>query len=1062
MTFGKNRVQYEDFNWFYYRYATYDVYFYQGGRELAIYTAKYAKEIIEELEVEVGVTLEDKLQFVLFNNFSDLKQSNIGLLSDQRYNTGGVTHIIGTKVVLYFDGTHSNLEEQIKAGVVQTLINNAIYGTSLGAQIKNNSLFPFPEWFLSGLVSYYSKPWTSDIDDKVRDGITSGRYANFNRLTGEDARWAGHSFWYFISNVYGKENIANILYLAKMSRRVQSGFKYALYKDMKTLIEEWQQYYSDRYREIIQNTNTPQGAKIIKRSKKHTVYQQVKISPDGKYAAYATNQSGLYKIFIKNLKTGKKKKIYKGAYRLNEKVDYSYPVLDWHPSSRILAFVVEKKGKPYMIYYDVKEKKKESIYMSHFEKVLDFSYSDDGYFMAMSAITFGQSDIFVYDVGANSYERLTYDIYDDRYPCFYHHDQSILFCSNRINDTIRKSDPLRPDRVEGAMDLFMYDYKNKNNVLQRVSNTSFGNEIKVQQLNDQAFTYLSDVNGIQNLYLGKLDSTISFVDTTIHYRYFTHTYPLSNFSRNILDYDINDNVMASIFFIDNRYKMLISDIQNMDMLSEEELMKTHLAKQQQEKKEKKQHSKEDNSNTNHLFYNVHQSDLINRILKDIDSSHTINYQHIIAKNVEDSIYQKVIQKYPVKKLLSNQPAVEDIPQRRNYYVEYFINEVTTQLDFTSLYNSYQPFQGGGPIFNGNGINGLFQLGVTDLMEDYRIVGGAMFAMNFKNNEYLLSYSDLKHRIDKEVVFHRKPTLYQNDSVLMRETFNEFFYIWKYPFNEIMSARLTLSYRNESRHILAIDNFSLAGPNMNAHNAGIKGEFVYDNTQDLGINLMQGTRYKFFFEYNQHYQPVLKNKSGNLFVLGFDYRNYQKIHRTFIWANRIAGSTALGNQKLAYFMGGVDNWFFPKYNEYTPIDYSQDYKYQGLATNMRGFPQNIRNGNSFIVLNSELRFPLFNYFSKYPLNSDFLNNFQLIGFGDIGTVWTGLTPYADDNYLYTRYLKHNPLFIKVKMVSDPWVGGFGFGARTKLIGYFMRLDMAWGVENLKIRKPVIYFSLSLDF
>ncbi len=1064
MTFGKNRVQYEDFNWYYYRFGSYDVYSYLGGKELAIYVAKYAKEIIDRLELETGITLEDKLQFVVFNNFTDLKQSNIGLLNDERYNTGGITHIIGTKVVLYFDGSHKHLEEQIRAGVAKTLIDHAIYGTSLGAQIKNNSLFPFPEWFLSGLVSFYSKEWTTDFDDRVRDGIVSGRYDDFNKLRGEDARLAGHSFWYFIANTYGKENIANILYLAKMSRRVQNGFIYSLGKSLPGLIEEWHQYYQQRYGNTRIEDMQPGGQNILRRSKKNTVYQQLRISPDGKYLAYVSNQFGRYKVCVKDLSTGKRKVIYRGAYRLNEKVDYSYPILDWHPKGDILAFLVEKKGKPYMIYYSLKEKKKEQIYMSNFEKVLDFSYSDDGYFMAVSAINRGQSDIFVYDVGSNTYEQITFDVYDDRYPCFYHHDRNILFSSNRPGDTLRGTPPLQPPRVDGNFRLFMYDYQKRNPVLQAVTRQTFGDDIKPQALDAESFVFLGDENGIRNLYLGKLDSTINFIDTTIHYRYFTHTYPLSDFKRNILSYDVHKEKrkLAASFFINNRYVPLLTDIPDFSKLSETELKPTASAgtrnaitPQAETKTEKEEQSG--------FFYNVHQSDIVSRLLHKIDTTKHYSYQDLLNKKVDDSVYQALIRKFPEKNLLqSKKEKEEERLQRHNYYVEFFFNEVTMQLDFTNLFNSYQPFMGGGPIFPNSGVNGLFNIGLTDLMEDYRIVGGMMLNMNFKNNEYLFSYSDLKHRLDKEFIFHRKPNLYQFDYYFIRDIFHEFLYVLKYPFNEIMSLRTTFSYRNETAMILASDIYSLTPPNQYAHTGGLKGEFVFDNTRSLGTNLLSGTRAKAFLEYNQSYNANAPEKFGNLIVAGFDYRQYIKIHRNFILANRLAGSSSLGSQKLIYFMGGVDNWLFPKYNKYTPIDYSQGYYYQTLATNLRGFPQNIRNGNSFMVLNSELRFPVFNYFSKYPLNSEFLNNFQIIGFGDIGTAWTGSSPYSEDNFLYTNEIDHNPMHIKVKMVSDPVVGGYGFGIRSKLIGYFMRADLAWGVENMKIQKPVFYFSLSLDF
>jgi hypothetical protein len=46
--------------------------------------------------------------------------------------------------------------------------------------------------------------------------------------------------------------------------------------------------------------------------------------------------------------------------------------------------------------------------------------------------------------------------------------------------------------------------------------------------------------------------------------------------------------------------------------------------------------------------------------------------------------------------------------------------------------------------------------------------------------------------------------------------------------------------------------------------------------------------------------------------------------------------------------------------------------------------------------------------------------------------------------------------------DPIVAGYGFGFRSTLLGYFVRADWAWGVENgISKDKPIFYLSLSLD-
>jgi hypothetical protein len=400
-----------------------------------------------------------------------------------------------------------------------------------------------------------------------------------------------------------------------------------------------------------------------------------------------------------------------------------------------------------------------------------------------------------------------------------------------------------------------------------------------------------------------------------------------------------------------------------------------------------------------------------------------------------------------------------VPKKLNYRVEYSMNEFVTQIDFTYLNMTYQAFTGGGsPIFVNPGFNALFQVGMTDLLEDYRLVGGVRLNLNLVNNEYLFSYSNLKQRLDKEIVLHRVTVENYVGIDIIRNHSHEAYFILKWPFSPVFAVRGTASYRNDATVVLSIDDVSLKEQTVYTNWGGLKGELIYDNTRKLGLNLFEGTRSKVFAEY---YQQIEQGNQQTI-VLGVDFRHYIKIHRNFIWANRFAASSSLGHNKLIYYMGGVDNWLVPKFNQETPIDYAQNYTFQTLATNMRGFHQNIRNGNSFAVLNSELRMPVFRYLYNRPIRSDFLNNFQVVTFVDAGTAWTSWDPYSGENSLYTKYIYNGSLFIKVEEQRDPMVGGFGFGVRSRILGYFMRGDLAWGVEDGRIYKPIFYFSLSLDF
>jgi len=389
--------------------------------------------------------------------------------------------------------------------------------------------------------------------------------------------------------------------------------------------------------------------------------------------------------------------------------------------------------------------------------------------------------------------------------------------------------------------------------------------------------------------------------------------------------------------------------------------------------------------------------------------------------------------------------------------------VVTQLGNDFLNASYQKFTGGGsPVYLNPGIDGTFKIGMTDLLEDHKIVGGFRIAGDLSSNEYILSYDDRTKRLDKQFVLHRESLLdvAQSDGSLIKVHTDEAIYRLRWPLSEVARIGGSMSYRNDQTVYLATDDAHLAQPSDYQNWAIGKLEYVYDNTIKRGLNLYNGLRYKVFYEYYKQ----IDAKATDMSVIGCDFRYYQKIHRDLIWCNRFSASSSFGAEKLIYYMGGVDNWFTPKFNNSIPIATDQNYAFQTLAVPMRGFYQNTRNGNNFMLLNSEVRWPIFKYLISRPIRSDFINNFQIIGFGDLGTAWNGASPWSEENSLNTTIISYvgNPITVTLKNHTNPIVGGYGIGLRTRIFGYFVRLDFAHGVEDGVILPRITYLSLTQDF
>jgi hypothetical protein len=204
------------------------------------------------------------------------------------------------------------------------------------------------------------------------------------------------------------------------------------------------------------------------------------------------------------------------------------------------------------------------------------------------------------------------------------------------------------------------------------------------------------------------------------------------------------------------------------------------------------------------------------------------------------------------------------------------------------------------------------------------------------------------------------------------------------------------------------------------------------------------------------------KPGALtYNMGFDGRYYYPIYRNFIWAGRVAGDFSWGSQKIVYYMGGVDGWMFPKYNE-RPIPQDPTYAFQSLAVNLRGFRQNIANGNNAVIINSEFRLPVFATLFNKPINNAFLRNFQVIQFIDLGSAWNGAYDKIErPQSVYPPNGGDIQVLIKAGGIG-PFVGGYGFGARSTLLGYFLRLDAGWEMNTFFKGKPMIHFAMGVDF
>jgi hypothetical protein len=1041
--YGKNRVQYQDFLWQQYRFADMEVFFYKEGRDLARFTAQAATRHLKELEKEMDYALDERLQFIVYNSLTDFRQSNIGLAGMQgENNIGGLTRIVGTKIFVYFEGDHTLLDRQIRSGIAHVIIDQMMFGGNWRDMLKSSTFMSLPTWFTDGIISYHSRPWDAALNDRVRDGILSGRFAKLNRLEGEDARAMGHAIWKYVADVYGPGVIPNILYMTRVSRNPESGFLYVLGVSLKTLSQECYQFYRSRYLEEDRVLQVMPQEPLPIRTKRTRTYDQFKESPDGGHLAWVSNELGQYKVWVYGTATRKLRRIVKGEKKLDRIVDRSYPVLAWHPSGRALSYAVERKGRLLLRTYSLDDGTTSEREVLQLEKILSMDYSADGRTMVLSAVREGRTDLYLYYVIGNRQEQLTDDRYDDLDARFVDGDRRVIFSSDRPGDTLRTTTEV--GLVNGAKDVFLLDVVGRSPILTRLTDTPGVNELQPSRYDSVHYTYLSDADGLVNRFLVRYDSTVSHIDTTVHYRYFTVEERSTDLRRSILEHHVNvgKGRFTQLQRVNGRYEFRLCNVYEAartdrgDRPSGDGLQGQDRAAGQGSAQVVKVAPPEERT-------------------AGADAVDIRNYVFLDELNgTAPARPRPNARPAPVvaPDTLADKPFV--YPEQRNYNLNFTVDQVVTQVDNSFSNQFYQPFAGAASL--NPGLSGLTRLGASDLFEDHRILGGFRLALDLNNNDYLIAYEDLKGRLDKRVSFQRQAFQSVDQLGVVKAVTHNVRYQVSWPFSELASVRASAMYRNDRYVRQSIDPISLRVPNSFDQLFGGKLEYVYDSSMPRGLNLWTGWKLKVFGEYYQH--PTEK---GDMQVVGLDLRHSLKVHRDLIWVSRLAGAHSMGSRKIIHFLGGVDNWLFAKVDNSIPIDLSQNYFFQTMSVPMRGFFYNARNGSSFGVVNTELRVPIVRYFVNRPIRSDLLNHLQVTTFGDVGAAWTGPDPYSEDNTFNQVVVSRNPLRITIDSQREPIVASYGFGLRTRLLGYFVRADWAWGIDDGVVLPRVFHFSLSLD-
>ena len=75
--FGKNKVQYKDFQWEYIQTNHFDIYYSQNGYELAEFTADAAEDAYSSIRKLLRYDINNRIPMVVYNSHNEFQQTNV-------------------------------------------------------------------------------------------------------------------------------------------------------------------------------------------------------------------------------------------------------------------------------------------------------------------------------------------------------------------------------------------------------------------------------------------------------------------------------------------------------------------------------------------------------------------------------------------------------------------------------------------------------------------------------------------------------------------------------------------------------------------------------------------------------------------------------------------------------------------------------------------------------------------------------------------------------------------------------------------------------------------------
>jgi Tol biopolymer transport system component len=467
--FGRNKVQYESFDFKVMKTKHFDIYFYAEEQEAAMQAARLAERWYARLSRIFNHKLRNRQPLILYSSSSHFQQTTTtsGIIGE---GTGGFTEMFKRRVVLPMGASLAETDHVIGHELVHAFQFDMTSNGRSGLAAAAPTALRLPGWFIEGLAEYLSiGPEDAQTAMWMRDASYRKKIPTIEKMV--DTRYFpyryGHALWAYICGKWGDGAVSRLMRAISRTGDYETGLRRALNVSAKDLSEEWHQAMNRLYVPLSQKTKVSKAMyegygpfvlpvtateaekkandspaavnhlskPVMKDSDRSALMSQLadttsrilirgteenrlnispSISPDGKRIIFLSTKD-LFSIdmYLADAETGKfERRIVKTAANPHfESLGFVKSSGSWDSEGKRIVFGAVVKGKPVLSIINIKKGEEREISFPEFGEILNPTWSPDGRFIAFSAQSSGFSDLFIYDVENENLKRITNDIF---------------------------------------------------------------------------------------------------------------------------------------------------------------------------------------------------------------------------------------------------------------------------------------------------------------------------------------------------------------------------------------------------------------------------------------------------------------------------------------------------------------------------------------------------------------------------------------------------------------------------------------------------------------------------